>query len=176
MALQFNAEKGETIARERLIAYLNTGTDSSPVWAPIGKRVEDSSIDLDWQKEDSKDILGNTYSKMKKPIMTQPFDEWDLEGGEAAQEKIYNLAFVEQNAQALANMDMLIGHWLLSDSGSELASFGERYKSCSVEPTSLGGEGGGNLNMSINVTYGGERITGTITNTSGTVSFQGGEL
>ena len=171
MAFTFNVPSGETIAREMLIAYLNTGTESAPVWSPIGKRVEDSSLELDWSEESKQDILGNTYTSMKKPIVTQSFDPWELEGGDAAQQKIIELAFVQQNAQALTNLDMLIGHWYLTDGGTAAASFSERYKSCMVKPSSLGGEGGGNLSMGIDVTYGGERSVGTVAKDGGSVSF-----
>ena len=41
--LTFTTPEGQTIDRELLIAYLNTGTKESPVWSAIGKRVEDTS-------------------------------------------------------------------------------------------------------------------------------------
>jgi len=175
MAFTFNVPEGETIARERLIAYLNTGTKASPVWSAVGKRVEDSSIEMDWSEESKKDILGNTYSTMKKPILTQTFDPWELEGGDPAQLNILNLAVVDQNAQALSNMDMLIGHWYLTDKDSVAGSFAERYESCMVKPNNLGGEGGGNLGMGIDVTYGGTRTTGTISKSGSTVTFTEGD-
>lgn len=172
MAFTFNVPEGETIARELLIAYLNTGTEASPVWSPIGTRTTDSSEEFDWSEEDFQDILGNTYSSMKKPIITQTFDPWPLSGGDAAQEKIYQLAIVEQNAQALTNQDMMIGHWYTTDKGNEAASFAERYKSCKVKPSSLGGEGGSNIGMPVDVTYGGERTVGTVNKgMGGVVSF-----
>ena len=40
--LEFNTTEGRTIARELLIAYLNTGTPEEPVLSAIGKRVEES--------------------------------------------------------------------------------------------------------------------------------------
>ena len=46
--INFNTTPGQTVARELLIAYLNTGTHEEPVWSPIGKRVEDSSAEYDW--------------------------------------------------------------------------------------------------------------------------------
>ena len=44
--ITFNTTSGQTIARELLIAYLNTGSKEAPVWSAIGKRVEDSSEEL----------------------------------------------------------------------------------------------------------------------------------
>lgn len=168
----FNTPTGQTIARELMIAYLNTGTDSSPVWSPFGKRTSDSSIDYDWGEDTSKDILGNTWTTMKKPTMTQSFDPWDLDGGDAAQQKIYQLAVVEQNAQALTNMDVMIAHFY---AGNKEAAFAERYSSCMVKPSSLGGEGGGNLGMPVDVTYGGERTVGTVSKgTDGAITFTTG--
>lgn len=170
--IKFSTTAGETIARELLIAYLNTGTNAAPVWSPLGKRTTESSEEFDWGEETSQDVLGNTYTKMKKPTITQTFDPWDLSGGDAAQERIYQLAVVEQNAQALTNQDMLIGHFYAGNDG---ANFAERYSACMVKPSGLGGEGGGNIGMPIDVTYGGERTVGTVSKgTDGAVTFTPG--
>lgn len=171
MQVTFKVPVGETIARELLVALLNVGTEEAPKWSPVGKRVNDSSAEYDWSNDTSQDILGNTYTQKKKPVITQSFEPWDLSGGDEAQQKIYNLAVVEQNAQALSNQDMLIAHYYTTTSGSTAASFGERYMACSIDVTSLGGEGGGNIAMPISVTYGGERIIGSVTNSGGSVTF-----
>lgn len=159
----FTTNPGETVARELLVAYLNTGTAESPVWSPLGKRVEDSSAEYDWGESTSQDILGNAWAKLKKPIITQTFEPCDLDAGDEAQKKIWQLAVVEQNAQALSNMDLLIAHLY--------AGFGERYESCMVKPSSLGGEGGGNIGMPLDITYGGKRTIGSVSNTGGTIKF-----
>ena len=159
----FTTNPGETVARELLVAYLNTGTAESPVWSPLGKRVEDSSAEYDWGESTSQDILGNAWAKLKKPIITQTFEPCDLDAGDEAQKKIWQYAVVEQNAQALSNMDLLIAHLY--------AGFGERYKSCMVKPSSLGGEGGGNIGMPLDITYGGKRTIGSVTSEGGSVKF-----
>lgn len=159
----FSGNAGEAIARELLLLYLNTGTKEAPVWSLIGHRVEDSSMELDWQRESIKDIVGATRNSMKKPIITQSFEPWDLANGDVAQKKIWDLAFVEQNAQALCNMDVLLEH--------KYAGFAERYEASSIEVTGLGGAGGGNIGMPITVTYGGNRTIGTVTNQNGTITF-----
>lgn len=165
----FNTTPGQTVGRELLIAYLNTGTNSSPTWSPIGKRVEDSSAEYDWSDETKQDILGSSWGTMKKPIITQTFDPCELDAGDDAQKKIWDLAVVKQDAQALANMDMLIVH--LYAGTANTAVFAERYESCLVKPSSLGGEGGGNIGMPIDVTYGGKRTIGTAAISNGTVTF-----
>ena len=168
----FSTPSGQTIARETLIAYLNTGTSSTAVWSPLGARTEDSSVEYDWQSENVKDILGNTYGTMKKPIMTQTFDPAKITNGDAALKKIWDLAIVDQDAQALANMDMLIVHLYSTDGGTTSpASFAEHYPACMINPTGIGGEGGGDINMPIEVTYGGTRQTGKATVSAGVVTF-----
>lgn len=165
----FNTTPGQTVSRELLIAYLNTGTNSEPTWSPIGKRVEDSSAEYDWSDETKQDILGSTWGTMKKPIITQTFDPCELDAGDEAQKKIWDLAVVKQDAQALANMDMLIVH--LYAGTANTAVFAERYESCMIKPSGLGGEGGGNIGMPIDVTYGGKRTVGTAAVSNGTVTF-----
>lgn len=163
--IKFNTTSGETVARELLIAYLNTGSKDAPVWSPVGKRVEDSSIEMDWSVESKVDIFGQTWTTGKKATKTQTFEPCELDSGDAAQEKIWNLAIRENNVNALLNQDMLIVHFYAG------SNFAERYESCAVLPTGLGGEGGGSVGMPIEVTYGGNRTIGTATNESGTVTF-----
>lgn len=167
--LEFNTTSGQTVDRELLIAYLNTGTSTVPVWSPLGTRVTDSSMEYDWQEESNKDILGTTRTTMKKPIITQTFDPCDLDAGDTAVVKIWNLAVKEQNAAALANQDMLIVH--LYAGTKDTATFAERYSACMVKPSSLGGEGGGFVGMPMDVTYGGTRTVGTAAVSAGTVTF-----
>lgn len=164
----FNTEAGSTVARELLIAYLNTGTNSAPVWSPIGKRVEDSSESLDWGEETKTDIFGEVYTNLKKPVLTQTFEPCELDAGDVAQVKIWNLGIKDQDAQALAAQDMLIVHLY---AGTEAAAWAERYESCAVKPTGLGGSGGGNIGMPLDITYGGKRTIGTAKNSDGTVTF-----
>lgn len=166
--LDFNTTANETVARELLIAYLNTGTAQSPVWSPVGKRVEDSSIEFDWSTETKVDIFGDTYTTGKKATKTQTFDPWELDSADEAQKKIWNLAVRENNVNALLNQDMLIAHFYAGTG----ENFAERYTSCAVLPTGLGGEGGGSVGMPIEVTYGGTRTTGTVSKAGGTVTFE----
>lgn len=167
--ISFNTQNGQTIKRELLVAYLNTGTASEPVWSPLGKRVTDSEQSFDWSEDSSQDILGNNWTTMRRPTITQDFDPYDLDGGDVAAVKIWNLAIKDQDYTALSAQDMLIVHLYAGTADS--AMFAERYEACSVRPSSLGGEGGGNLGMPLSVTYGGKRTTGTAAISGGAVTF-----
>ena len=166
--MNFITAENQTVGRALLVLYLNTGAKEAPTWSPIGKRVEDSSMELDWQRESKKDILNNTYSTMKDPIITQSFDPWELSNGDVAQLAIWNKAIRDHDAQALASMDMLVVHLY---AGAKDAAFAERYDACAVETTGLGGAGGGNIGMPITVTFGGTRQKGTAKVENGEVSF-----
>ena len=163
--LTFTTPAGQTIARQLMIAYLNTGETSTPTWSPIGKRVESSDEEMDWSQESTQDVLGNTWTTMKKPVITQSYDPIPLDAGDAAAVKLWNLGVKDQNAQALSNQDMLIAHYYTT------GSWAERYSGCAVAVTRIGGDGGGNLEISTEITYGGERTLGTVSNTGGTVTF-----
>ena len=168
--MTFNTVAGQPVDRELLILFVNTGTDSAAVWSPLGARVTDSSMEYDWQKKSDKDILGKTRTTMKKPIITQSFEPCELDAGDAALTKIWNLAVKDQNAAALANQDVLIVHHYAGT--AKTAVFAERYDATMVKPSSLGGEGGGYVGMPIDVTLGGNRTTGTAAvGAGGTVTF-----
>lgn len=167
--LTFNTPSGQTIKRELLIAYLNTGTESTPVWSPFGKRVTDSSEEYDWAEDTTRDILGHIYTELRTPIITQSFDPYPLDGGDVALVKEWNLAIKDQDISAMAAQDVLVVH--LYAGTANTAVFAERYNSCAIRPTSLGGEGGGHADMALDVTYGGTRTVGTAAIAAGVVTF-----
>lgn len=166
-----NPDTDQALDRDLLIAYLNVGEKATPKWAPIGCRVESSNEERDWQRESKKDIMGHTHNSMKKPITTQSFDPWPLAGNDAAQKKLWELAIANEDATALSNMDIMVVHKYVTV-GS--APFAVRNDACSVEVTSLGGEGGGSLDIAVTVTYGGTRTIGTATVSGDSVTFAAG--
>ncbi len=172
--LDFNTKRGVTVDRHLEIAALNTGTREAPVWSPVGRRVEDSSLEIDWGVETSKDIFGETYSTGQKSTRTQTFDPWTLDSQDAAQKKIWNLGIRDDNVNELMNQDMLICHFYAGGTEQYTENFAERYESCAVLPTSLGGAGGGSVGMSIEVTYGGKRTLGTVSRVDDVITFTPG--
>ena len=170
MAYQFKTPAGQTIDRKLYLVCGNYGTASAPQWGRLGKRVEDSSAEMDWGEESKQDILGDTYTTMKTPTISQTFDPCELDSGDEYQQKVWELAVVDQDAPALCSQDLLRIHlYAVDESG---AAFAERYPSSMVKPSGLGGEGGGALTMPIDVTFGGTREVGTASVAAdGTITF-----
>lgn len=165
--MTFNTKAGEVVARKLLILYLNTGTSDAPIWSPVGKRVEDSSMEYDWGEESKTDIFGETYTTYKPPVITQTFDPCELDSGDAAQVKIWNQSIKDHDTGAMANNDMLVVHTYAGT--KDTGVFAERYASCAVKPSGLGGSA--SVGMPIDVTFGGTRTTGTAKVEAGTVTF-----
>lgn len=170
MEVKFNTVNGETVNRELLVALLNVGESGSPDWQPLGSRTTDSSAEYDWSSESNTDILGKTRTTKKKPVITQSFDPLPLDGGDKAISYLHELAVVEQNAAALCNLEMMIVH-MYTTVNEDDGWFAEHYDGCSVDVSSLGGEGGGNVGMPISVTFGGTRTKGAVTKASGAYKF-----
>lgn len=165
--LTFNTTSGAVVRRKLLLLYLNTGTPQSPTWSVIGKRVEDSSMEYDWGEESKTDILGNTYTTLKAPVITQTFDPCELDAGDTAQVKLWNQAIKDQDVAAMSNNDLLVVHAYAGT--AESAAFAERYPASAVKPSGLGGSA--NVGMPIDVTFGGQRETGTASVADGVVTF-----
>lgn len=165
--MTFNTAAGAVVERKMLVLYLNTGTSSSPVWSPVGKRVEDASMSFDWSEETKTDIFGNTYTNIKQPTITQSFDPCELDSGDVAQLKIWNAAIKDHDIAAMTTNDMLVVH--LYAGTADTAMFAERYSACTVRPTGLGGSN--NVGMPIEVTFGGTRTQGTAAIADGVVTF-----
>ena len=170
MAYKFSTPAGQTVDRKLYLVCGNSGTAQAPKWGRLGKRVEDSSAELDWGEETKQDILGDAYTTMKTPTISQTFDPCELDSGDEYQQHVWNLAVVDQDAAALCNQDLLRIHlYAVDESG---AAFAERYPSSMVKPSGLGGEGGGSLTMPIDITFGGAREIGAASVTAdGTITF-----
>lgn len=170
MSFTMNTPAGQTADRKLYLCCGNYGTYAAPKWGRLGKRVEDSSAEMDWSDETKTDILGDTYSTMKTPVISQSFDPCELDSGDDYQQLLLKLAVVDQNPAALCNQDLLRIHLYLTDENGN--AFAERYPASMVKPSELGGEGGGALEMPVDVTFGGTREVGIASVAAdGTITF-----
>lgn len=180
-----NEKTYKTIEREKLMAFVNVAESEengftivnteTPDFAPLGIGVESGSQSYDWQRESKKDIWGNTYNSMKKPIVTKELQPWPVSGNDKAQKHIWKLGVVDQDNVKLAAQDILIVHAYVTVGSVENTYFAERYDASSIEVTELGGDGGGILTDGCTVTYGGTRTIGRATIAdNGKVTFTSG--
>lgn len=168
--LTFNTGDNLTVSREKLICYMNMGSATSPEWAALGKRVSDSSEEYDWRDDTSMDILGDVWTVLHTPTIQQTFDPVKLDASDSPAVRVWNIAIKDRNARGLTNFDLMIVH--LYAGTADTSMFAERYNSCAVFPTGIGGEGGGDIEMPIDVRFGGQRSVGTASISSeGTVTF-----
>lgn len=152
---------GKSAKREMLITALNTGTSSSPAWSAIGKKVEESSISLDWGEETKEDILGHVYTNAKKPTKEQEFSGNNFIGGDDFMNYVADLVIVREDYVAITQQECMIIHTYLTDSAGK--AFAERYSECALLMSTIGGEGGGVIVSDVTVKFGGTRTTGTAT-------------
>lgn len=165
--ITFNTTAGAVVERKLLLLYLNTGSSDAPTWKVLGKRVEDSSMEYDWGDESKTDILGDTYSTMKTPVITQTFDPCELDSGDEAQLKIWKQSIQQQDIAAMCSNDLLVVHAYTGT--PETGAFAERYPASMVKPSGLGGSS--NVGMPVDVTLGGKRSTGVAKTSGGVLTF-----
>ena len=167
-----NTPAGQTVARELMIAYLNTGDSSAKKWSAFGKRVASSNMSYDWGKNTERDILGNVFTKLKKPTITQSFDPLPIDSGDEAVVKLWELGIRDQDNQALANQEVMVAHFYSGDSSK---NFAEVYDASAIAVSRSGGDGGDDLTIAAEVTFGGTRTVGTFSKGSdGAVTFTPG--
>ena len=104
---------------------------------------------------------------MSAPTITQTFDPCNLDAGETALTKLWQLAIKDQDVAALAEQDLMIVHCYAGT--KDTAMFAERYSGCAIEVKSLGGDK--TVDMPFDVTYGGTRTVGTAAIADGVATF-----
>ena len=110
---------GESPLREQIVTYLNTTSSAQPVWSPMGRTVEDSSIDADYSEDSKTDIFGTVWNSAKKPKREQEFSDSNLLAGDAVMNRVLDLCIVQQNMAELQNQDCLVVYLFLQDSNGK---------------------------------------------------------
>ena len=106
---------------------------------------------------------------MKKPTITQSFDPLPLDSSDEATVKLWELAIRDQDNHALANQEVMVAHFY---AGDESKNFAEVYDASAIAVSRNGGDGGDDLTVAAEVTFGGNRTVGTVAKDSdGAVTF-----
>lgn len=104
----------------------------------LGKRVENSSIELNPDVQTSTDILGINYTDVNKTQPQQSLDPSFVLGGSALSEYLYN-AVIENDIQAYNNFfNIYIISAFMQDASQHYKAV--MHSGCSIIPSSIGGD------------------------------------
>ena len=139
MAYAMNLETDKRAERKLLITVAEWGT--TPTREILGKRVENSSIELNPDVQTSTDILGINYTDVNKTQPQQSFDPSFVIGGSALSEYLYN-AVVANDIQAYNGSFNIyvISAFITDGTGTGTKYKAVKHTGCSIIPSAVGGD------------------------------------
>ena len=138
MSAELNLENGKRAERKLLITVAEWGEGTDKEREILGTRVEDSSIELNADIQESTDILGINYADVNKTQPQQTLDPSYIIGGSKISAYLY-YKVIKNDIQGYTNcfnvyiISAFIGN---STSGYETV----KHEACSIIPTSIGGD------------------------------------
>ena len=156
MAYASTLTTGQRARRKLLITvaewYVPTGTGTSTTRhrTILGKRTEDSSIELNADIETITDVLGTTYTDVNKTEPQQDFDPHYIIGGEEIDDYLLNAVLTNDIDKYNNVFDIYIIVAFLDDnSGSSHAYKCIKHSGCTILVTSVGGESYTQMNLEV---------------------------
>ena len=167
VATDFNVGAGVKAPRNKLMTFVNVGTSSTPEYEILGRGVEDSSIDLNADKESVKDILGHTETTVNGWEATQSFEPFTVRGGSKLALALHRI-WQNKQPELLSKFDVLIVYGYID--GTATGSFeAELQSNCTIDPQSIGGSA--YVDMPIEVSYSNDSVLGTVVISDGVPTF-----
>lgn len=169
LADKANSTAGQKFERETLLTFVNVGrkySDTSgtgtPNYVPLGKGVEDSSLEFDMDVNTVHDILGNTVTTVGGFTITQTFDPCYAEKGSTLHQKL-NQYLNEKEYSKFSQFDVVVVKLFCTNNmGTEQLpdywAYAELHQDSDVHPTSLGGQD--YVNMPLSVTLSDDKVKG----------------
>lgn len=142
MAYALNLDNEKRAERKLLITVAEWNlSETSPSREILGKRVENSSIELNPDVQTSTDILGTNYTDVNKTQPQQSLDPSFVIGGSALSEYLVS-AVLKNDIQAYTNaFNIYVITAFISDgTGSSTKYKTVKHAGCSIIPTSIGGD------------------------------------
>ena len=158
----FNLQDGQRAERKLLITVaewqeFTTGTATVTKREVLGRRTEDSSIEMNPDIATSTDILGNNYTDVNKTQPQQDFDPFLILGGS-------RLAAILNDCRrrnALSELSQFTIYVISAFQGNSSDGYEcEKQTDCTITPNSIGGDA--NVNMPISVYFCNKITTGTV--------------
>lgn len=160
----FNLQNGQRAERKLLITVAEweeisgsgSGATTTTQREFLGRRTEDSSIELNPDIATSTDILGYNYTDVNKTQPQQSFDPFLILGGS-------RLAAILNDCRrrnALSELSQFTIYVISAFQGSAGSYECEKHTDCTIAIDSIGGDS--NVNMPITVYFSNKITTGTV--------------
>lgn len=162
----FNVATDIKVQRKLLKHYVNLGTADAPDWELLGKGIEESTIELNPETEETQDILGINEVSVKSWKPTQSFDPFTVRGGSRLAFKLHDI-WMNNTPELLSQFEMLTVYSYVGDTSTGYDA--DLQKNCTISMTSIGGSA--YVDMPIEVSYSNDKTRGTVKFTDGVPAF-----
>lgn len=151
------------VERKYLAHYVNIAESSSAAnWELLGYKVEDASVEFNWDEEVVTDITGTTYKTIKKSEPEMTLDGYIINSKSTFLEKLAKKA-IRNAFTEFADNEILTVYFWLSKNSTYLA---KKETGCSIVPSSIGGEG--NVGITPVITFSNNATFGSVATGVGT--------
>ena len=157
------------IKRRLLALYVNVGTESAPEWEMLGYKVEESSIEYNWDIETITDIRGITTSSINKSEPSQSMDGYRYNKDSKFLQTL-NSSAVRNAYTEMTSFEVLTAYGFLRDEAGKCLA--KREKNCTITPESIGGSG--NIEMPFTIAYSNDFVFGSIQEITSSPTFTEG--
>lgn len=153
----FSITKDGDAKRKTLAHYVNLGTEASPEWELLGYKVEDSSIEYNWDTNTVEDIRGIVSTDVRKSEPTQSMDGAVINKNSKFLDMLTNIAIRDAYEEMSLFEMMTVYGFKRNAAGACLAV---REKNCTITPDSIGGAG--TVGFPYTIHYSKDKTYGTV--------------
>lgn len=161
---QYYESTGLDVKRKFLAHYVNVGTNEIPEWEILGYKVEDASIEYNWEEEKITDITGVTYAGITKSEPSMTLDGYIVNTKSKFLKNLSGMAIRNAYNEFSSFTILTVYSWLV-DSEDNTKILAKKEINCTIKPTSLGGEGYTRITPEISFSNNAEYGTVTIVDT-----------
>lgn len=131
---------------------------ANPKWEILGYKVEDASIDYNWDSEALTDILGVSHESVTKSEPELSLDGYIVHKGSEFLKQMTSIA-IRNAYDEFSDFEILtVFYWMTREVDTKTVYLAKRETGCTIKPESLGGEGYVRINpvirLSNNATFG----------------------
>ena len=158
----FNSNITGDAERKFLAHYVNIGTDIDEDWELLGYKVQDASVEFNWDEEKVTDITGKTYKTIKKSEPEMTLDGYIINKNSTFLLELSKKAIRNAYTEFADNTILTVYFWLTKGE----TYLAKKENKCSIVPSSIGGEG--NVRITPVITFSNDAVFGSVAKGVGT--------